>query len=213
MPLRAVLYDWDGTLVDSAEASFRCYESMFGAHGIPFDRAAFARTYSPDWHKTYRALGLPRERWEAADAHFVEAYCAQAVPLVAGARELLDAAAALGLAQGVVTSGSRPRVEREIQALGVSRHVAVLVCGDDISRRKPDPEALLMALDALRVAPRDAAYVGDSPEDVGMARNAGVRSIGVPGGFPNREALFASKPDAMVESPAGAADVLRRWAG
>ena len=68
--LQAVLFDWDGTLVNTAEASYRCYEKLFGSYAIPFDRAAFQRTYSPNWHLTYTALGLPRERWTEAEFHY-----------------------------------------------------------------------------------------------------------------------------------------------
>ena len=54
--LRAVLFDWDGTLSDSAEASFRCYARLFPEYGIPFARHDFQRTYSPDWYRTYTQL-------------------------------------------------------------------------------------------------------------------------------------------------------------
>ena len=54
--LRAVLFDWDGTLVDSAETSFRAYVSLFRELGIAFDREEYRRTYSPNWHRTYEAL-------------------------------------------------------------------------------------------------------------------------------------------------------------
>ncbi|MFI5184118.1 MAG: HAD hydrolase-like protein, partial [Vicinamibacteria bacterium] len=65
---RAILFDWDGTLVDSAEKSYRCYVQVFSAYGIEYDRDAFERTYSPDWYRTYEAVGVPRERWPEADA-------------------------------------------------------------------------------------------------------------------------------------------------
>jgi phosphoglycolate phosphatase len=58
------------------------------------------------------------------------------------------------------------------------------------------------------VAPGEAAYVGDSPEDVKMAQAAGVRAVGVPGGFPNREALAAARPDLLAPSLEGALDLL-----
>jgi beta-phosphoglucomutase-like phosphatase (HAD superfamily) len=70
--LRAVLFDWDGTLVNTAEASYRCYEKLFGSYGIAFDRDAFRRTYSPNWHLTYSALGLAEERWAEADARWLQ---------------------------------------------------------------------------------------------------------------------------------------------
>ena len=65
--LRAVLFDWDGTLLDSAEASYHCYVRLFSDFGIPFGRAEYQRTYSPDWYHTFRCVGLPEEQWADAD--------------------------------------------------------------------------------------------------------------------------------------------------
>lgn len=195
---RAVLFDWDGTLVDSAEASYRCYLRVFQALGIPFDRERFAATYSPNWHHTYLALGLARERWGEADALWREAYATQASSLVAGAFEALQRLHAGGLLQAVVTSGERDRVSRELRSLGVASFFAVTVFGEDAHRRKPDPEALLLGLERLGIAAERAAYVGDSPQDMEMARAAGVYAVGIPGGFPNRAALAASAPDLLA---------------
>jgi phosphoglycolate phosphatase-like HAD superfamily hydrolase len=72
----------------------------------------------------------------------------------------------------------------------------------------PHPEALLLALERLGVPPGRGVYVGDSPEDVEMARNAGTWSIGVPGGFPNAAALERSRPDLFVAGLADAVDAL-----
>jgi phosphoglycolate phosphatase len=80
------------------------------------------------------------------------------------------------------------------------------VCAEDTVQRKPHPEALLLALERMRVAAGEAVYIGDSPEDVQMAQAAGVRAVGIPGGFPNREALAAARPDLLEATLAGALD-------
>lgn len=196
--LAAVLWDWDGTLVDSAEASYRCYVRLFDSYGIGFDRVLFSRTYSPNWHRTYEAVGLAPDRWPEADQRWLDHYCAEESRLVPGAREALARLDEAGVAQGIVTSGDRTRVSRELAGLGVDRFFETVVFGGDTENRKPHPEALLLALERMVVAPDRAAYVGDSPEDVEMARAAGVRAVGVPGGFPNREALAASRPDLLA---------------
>ena len=211
--VEAILYDWDGTLVDSAEASFRCYEDLFASYGIRFDRDAYAATYSPNWHLTYVAVGLPEDRWAEADARWVERYRRETIPLLGGARDVIERVATAGLAQGLVTSGDRGRVERELAAHGIAAHFRAIVCGSDRVAKKPDPEALLIALDRLGVPPARAAYVGDSPEDVEMARRAGVWSVGIPGGFPNRPALERSRPDLMAERLADAVETLIRGTG
>ena len=88
-----------------------------------------------------------------------------------------------------------------------------MVCGGETERRKPDPEPLLVALGRLAVSPAEAAYVGDSPEDVAMARSAGAFAVGIPGGFPNREALVASLPDVLPASLDAALECLLNGGG
>jgi pyrophosphatase PpaX len=188
--LQAVLFDWDGTLVNTAEASYRCYEKLFGSYGIAFDRDAFRRTYSPNWHLTYSALGLAKDRWAEADQRWLSHYCEEEIVLIEGAREALLRVRAAGL-----------RAD-----LGMAELFEVLVCAEDTVRRKPDPEPLLLALQRMRLAPAEAVYVGDSPEDIQMAQTAGVRTVGIPGGFPNREALAAARPDVLEETLATALD-------
>jgi len=198
--LQAVLFDWDGTLVNTAEASYRCYVKLFGSYAIPFDRDTFQRTYSPNWHLTYDAVGLPLERWAEADQRWLEHYCQEEVTLLEGARDALLRVRGAGLAAGLVTSGDRVRVARELELLGLAPLFRTVVCGEDAANRKPHPEPLLLALDRLAVRPGEAAYVGDSPEDVRMAQAAGVLAVGIPGAFPNREALAAARPEVLAGS-------------
>jgi pyrophosphatase PpaX len=206
--LRAVLFDWDGTLVDSAEKTFACYVRVFAAYGIGFDHAAFERTYSPDWYRTYEEVGLPRERWPEADARWLSCYATAPSLLLPGARETLERLADAGLVQGLVSSGDGSRVRREIEEFGIARFFGVVVCGGETARRKPDPEPLLRALGRLGLAAGVTAYVGDSPEDVAMAKAAGVVSVGIPGRFPNRQALAAAAPDVLAFDLGTAADAL-----
>jgi HAD superfamily hydrolase (TIGR01549 family) len=206
--LRAVLFDWDGTLVDSAEASYRSYERLFGEYGITFDRARFESTYSPNWHLTYEALGLPRASWEEADTRWLRHYAGEQTHLLPGARALLERLGGAGLALAVVTSGDRVRVSAEMERLEVAALFASVTCAGDTARRKPDPEPLRLGLTRLGVPADASAYVGDSPEDVQMARAAGVYAVGVPGGFPNRAALAAAGPDVLAADLAAAGDAL-----
>jgi len=199
-PLRAVLFDWDGTIVDSAEASFRCYVRLFESYRIPFDRDRFQQTYSPEWYRTYAALGLPKECWDEADARWLDFYAAEENVMLGGAREALEALRRAGLTLGIVTSGSGPRVAREMEGLGLRGLFGAVISADDVEKRKPDPEPIVRALERLGMPAAEAAYVGDSPEDVEMARAAGVYVIGVPGPFPNREQLKAAAPDLVCDA-------------
>jgi HAD superfamily hydrolase (TIGR01549 family) len=192
----AVFFDWDGTLVDSAEASYRAYSRLFQSYGIAFDRTVFQATYAPDWYHTYRQLGLPRASWKEADARWVEYYSEQQSALLPGARPLLDGLVAAGLRLGLVTSGDRRRVTSELARFGIERHFSTMVCAAETQRSKPAPDPLRLALECLGAPEQDAVYLGDSPEDVFMARAAGVFAIGIPGGFPNHDSLRQAQPDA-----------------
>jgi phosphoglycolate phosphatase len=198
--VRAVLFDWDGTLVDSADKSYRCYRRVFARFGIDYDHALFEKTYAPDWYRTYEDLGLAQEHWAEADAQWLACYAGEPSRLLPGVREALEAIEARGLVQGVVSSGDPARVRGEIEAFGLARFFATVVCGGETAARKPEPEPLLVALGRLSIGPAHAVYVGDSPEDVLMARSAGSWAIGIPGGFPNREALAAAAPHLLAHS-------------
>jgi HAD superfamily hydrolase (TIGR01509 family) len=202
--VRAVLFDWDGTLVDSAEATFRCYRQLFATYGIDFDRGRFEETYAPDWRHTYRCVGLPEPLWPEADARWLALYSEIKAPPVPGAADALAHLSAQGLRLGVVTSGERARVEGEIAALGFDRYLPALVCAGEARAPKPAPDPLRLALERLGLSPDAAVFVGDSPEDVEMSRAAGVYAIGVPGGFPNTRGLAAAGPDQLMPSLAEA---------
>jgi HAD superfamily hydrolase (TIGR01509 family) len=197
---RAVLFDWDGTLADTAEATYRCYVRTFEAFDIAFDREIFARTYSPNWYDTFRTLGLPEHHWPEADERWLRHFAEETVALMHGAMEVLQRLAKRGIDIGVVTSGSRDRVTREMEHHGISPLLRACVFGTDVIQKKPHPEALVQCLGHLGIEAADAAYVGDSPEDVAMARAANVFAVAVPGGYPNRDALLAAQPDAFVGS-------------
>ena len=203
---QAVLFDWDGTLIDSAGATFRCYQRLFDSYGIAFDRRRFEETYAPDWYQTYRLLGLPERVWAEADARWLALYAREGTPPVTGARHALERIAAAGLTQGLVTSGDRRRVEAELKTLGFDRYLKPLICAGESPRPKPAPDPLLAALARIDVPPAEAVFVGDSPEDVRMAQAAGVCVIGIPGAFPNRRGLEEARPDHLAESLTDAVD-------
>ena len=203
-----MLFDWDGTLVNSAEASFRAYVGLFRSLGLAFDRDDYERTYSPNWHRTYEAMGLAREGWEGADAVWLAHYGRERNELLPGVGEALARLRSGGLALGLVSSGERARVARELVELGVDRFFGAVVCGGDTTHRKPHPEPLLAALERMGVRPGEAVYVGDSPEDMEMASGASVFAVGIPGSFPNRKALLASRPDFLAQDLVAAVDRL-----
>jgi HAD superfamily hydrolase (TIGR01509 family) len=198
--LRGVLFDWDGTLLNSHKADTAAYLAMFRAMGIPWGLAELEQHYSPNWYRVYHAAKLPKNRWDAADQVWRENYSEQKPKLIAGARRVL--ARLRGRHQlGLVTSGDRDRVHRQLREFELWDTFAARVCAGDTAERKPHPAPLRLALRRMRLAPTDTVYVGDAPEDLQMARSVGVRAaIAVLGPFPTEKRLRAAKPDVLLES-------------
>jgi HAD superfamily hydrolase (TIGR01549 family) len=207
-PVEGVLFDWDGTLIDSYHADASAYMAMFKEMGISWGLEQLEKNYSPNWYHVYRAAGLPRKRWEDADRSWRSHYAKHKPKLISGVRRVLarlDGAHHLGL----VTSGDRDRVHRQLREFRLISLFATHVCSGDTLRKKPHPEPLRLALRQLRLAPSACVYVGDAPQDVEMARRAGVRAIGVLGPFPTEKRLRAARPEYLLESLDELPDVLK----
>lgn len=197
--LEYVLFDWDGTLLNSFEADANAYMYMFSALGMSWSMEELLKHYSPNWHRVYRGAGLPRAKWEEADRLWRRFYQKQVPKLQPGALRvlrLLQPRFKLAL----VSSGSRSRVRKQLRQHNVSSIFLAKVCSEDAPRRKPHPAPLRMALEALRALPKASVYIGDAPEDIEMAHRAGVRAVGVLGGSPVPERLRAASPDAMIKT-------------
>jgi HAD superfamily hydrolase (TIGR01549 family) len=179
----AVIFDWDGTLVDTLPAITMANAEVLATYGVAYDDAAYRAAYSPDWRSMYRRLGVPGSEIEAAGGRWLGAYRAlmggaQAFPGVHDALLQLQEA---GFTMGLVTAGDRAVVEHQLEATGLGVHLPVRVCGDDMAFVKPHPAPLLQALDelGLRDRPERVIYVGDAPDDMRMARAVGARGIGI----------------------------------
>jgi phosphoglycolate phosphatase len=198
-PLRAVLFDWDGTLLDSFQADANAYVQMFRALGVSWNSTKLTQHYSPDWHNVYRAVQLPHERWAEADRLWRVFYRSERPQLQAGARDVVQALAER-FRLGLVSSGSSLRVRSQIRAFGLQPLFAVSVFGDQVPHRKPHPLQLQLAIRQLGFEPSACIYVGDAPEDVQMARRAGVAVVGVLEHSPVPERLRASRPNALIKT-------------
>jgi HAD superfamily hydrolase (TIGR01509 family) len=195
----AVLFDWDGTLLNSYEADSAAYLAMFQEMGVAWGLEDLARHYSPNWYDVYRAAGLHESRWSAADLSWRAQYANYKPKLITGAQTLL-AALNRKYDLGLVTSGDRDRVLRQLREFRLLRLFSARVCGGDTVNKKPHPEPLQTALRAMGREPQNCVYVGDTREDVQMARSAGVQTIGVMGPFPTARRLRLSRPDLLLSS-------------
>lgn len=205
MRFPVVLFDFDGTVVDSGAiilASMKhAAETVLGY--LPSDHELMATVGGPGLEEQMRALSPER-----AD-ELVQVYRAHNEPLhdrleaCAGMDGVLVALRDEGRTLGLVTAKRRATVELAFARVEVGHLFDVVVGGDETERLKPDPQPLLVAAERLDAEAEDCAYVGDSPFDVRAAKAAGMHAIAVTwGGIHTAERLAAEEPDAIVDSPA-----------
>jgi HAD superfamily hydrolase (TIGR01549 family) len=196
--LRAVIFDLDGTLLDSFAGHLAAYKVTFNHFGLPASLDDLLRVYSPNWLQVYRAMGLPEQHWQEADAIWLAEAARHTPELFPGTVELLEALRPC-FALGLVTSGSSERVRRDLERTGLDRRFQVIITGGDVCQPKPDPEGLLSALRLLGITPDQAVFVGDAAADAHMAQAAGVSFIGMltqfsgdlpPGEYPRMHSLL-----------------------
>jgi HAD superfamily hydrolase (TIGR01509 family) len=180
--MQAILFDWDGTLVDSLGAFHAANASVMEAFGLPFDEVVYRRHYVPDWRLMYLRLGIPGDRLDEANELWHAAF-GTAADVVAfdGVAAALEALRAAGARLGIVTAGDRRIVGPQLDRTRLADLLPIRVFGDDLDVHKPDPAPLRMALSMLGLEdrPDQVAYVGDAPTDMLMARAVGVHAVGI----------------------------------
>jgi pyrophosphatase PpaX len=203
MRFRTVLFDLDGTVVDSGAiilASMR--------HAT---REVLGRDYSDkELLQAVGGPGLEAQMHALAPEHverLVDVYRAHNEPLhddleaCVGMEDALVRLHEEGRRLGVVTAKRRSTVELAFDRVPLGHLFETIVGGDETERHKPDPEPLLLAAERLEADPAETAYVGDSPFDVRAAKAAGMFAVAVTWGrIHNRERLEAEEPDAVVET-------------
>lgn len=199
-PLRAVVFDLDGVLIDSIavmrEAFQRAYAEVVGTADAPFEEYLHhLGRHMPD---TLRIMGLPAAMYElfVRESHDL----AHLIPPCQGAAWLLDELAAGGAQLAVATGKSRARAEHNLEAVGLRRRLAVVTGSDEVERGKPAPDIVELTLERLGVRAAEAIAVGDSPLDLEAGRAAGTRVAAALWGQGDHAALLACQPDVVAAS-------------
>jgi len=213
--LQALLFDLDGTLVDSVAAYHVVAQRAAEPHGITVTRAQVSRALALNSNFWDEAVPADDPRREALKRGMAEqamrdwpAVLAAEASMFQGVRQSLLQLRAQGVRLAVV-SGARREVLPLLQAAGVMELFEQVLLSEDVSRRKPDPEGILRCLSLMGVAPDQAGYVGDTPIDVQASRRAGVRSVAVLGGAADSALLSTAQPDWLLASHAAIANVVR----
>ncbi|MGO1748910.1 MAG: HAD family hydrolase [Marinobacter sp.] len=185
-----VLFDLDGTLIDTAPDFIRCLNQLRQQHGLPALPAEdIRRSVSNGARAMVRVgFGLEPEHPDYLAKHtaFLDLYeegVAVETCLFEGMNPLLQSLEQRGIPWGIVTNKPVRFAAPLVQALGLAERCASLVCPDHVTDRKPHPEALFLACKQIGADPALAVYVGDHERDIEAGRNANMKTIAVRYGY------------------------------
>lgn len=183
--MKAVLFDLDGTLIDTAADFIRIIQQMCREGGRPLVAPELIRTQVSEGARAMVKLVYPELQLEDPvflqhRQRFLDMYGADIAvdtDLFDGMYPLLEQLEAQDIPWGIVTNKPRWLSEALLKALNLTERCAVLVCPEDVTRTKPDPEPMYLAAKQLNLAAEDCIYVGDHPRDIDAGRHAQMPTI------------------------------------
>jgi beta-phosphoglucomutase len=183
---RAVLWDLDGTLVDSEEYHWRAWRDTMQAEGIPITREQFLATFGwrndeilPHWLGADAAPDRMRRIAAAKEEQYRRLVRECGLTALPGVNEWIGRLERGGWQQAVASSAPRQNVDVVLQALGLAKSFQAIVTAEDVTAGKPDPQVFLRAAAWLDCPARACVVVEDAVMGVEAARRAGMHSIGV----------------------------------
>lgn len=183
--MKAVLFDLDGTLIDTAADFIRIIQNMCREEGRAVVDAALIRTQVSEGARAMVKLVYPELHVEdpiflAHRQRFLDIYGADIAvdtDLFDGMYPLLEQLEAKQIPWGIVTNKPRWLSEALLEALNLTERCSVLVCPEDVSQTKPNPEPMYLAANHIQVAAENCIYVGDHPRDIDAGRAAKMYTI------------------------------------
>ena len=202
--IRAVVFDFDGLILDTEEPVYRSWLEVYQAHGqdLPFERwvqivGSTTIGFHPQHHLEER-LGrpLPKEVLDRRIGRRTEMILAK--QLLPGVVQHIEAAKASGMKVGVASSSTREWVRGHLARLDILDRFDCMRCRDDVANVKPEPDLYLAVLECLGVPPSEAIAIEDSPNGVLAAKRAGMRCVAIPNSITAR--LDLGQADVLLGS-------------
>jgi HAD superfamily hydrolase (TIGR01509 family) len=202
--IRAIVFDFDGLILDTEEPIYRSWLEVYEAHGetLPFERwVQIVGSTTTEFHpqrNLEERLGRPLSQAvvEGRIGRRTELILAQQV--LPGILQYIDDATVLGLKLGVASSSTRDWVSGHLERLGILGRFDCVRCRDDVNSAKPAPDLYIAVLDCLGVSPSEAFAIEDSPNGVIAAKQAGMLCVAIPNSITAR--LDLSQADVVLRS-------------
>lgn len=219
--MKAVLFDLDGTLIDTAADFIRIIQDMCRDKQCDVVAADLIRTQVSEGARAMVKLVYPELDVEdpvflAHRQRFLDVYgndIAVETDLFEGMYPLLETLESQNIPWGIVTNKPRWLSEALLKALNLTERCAVLVCPEDVSKTKPDPEPMYLAAKRIQIQPEDCIYVGDHPRDIDAGRHAQMYTILAAYGYlplQHKDDLTAWQADCIVNTVAELQQVIHQ---
>lgn len=213
---RAVLFDLDGTLVDSYAALAEAVNFARREHGLGELQETRIRSFVGDGlekllQRAFEGHELPHTVKTAFEQRYDEICCAES-KVLEDVEATLEALSRLGVTMGVCTNKPTGFSKKILDFLGLSRHFRAIVGPDLAGARKPEAAHVVRTLEEMSCAARHALFVGDMPIDVLAARNSGIDVAVVATGSSSVEQLRDAKPDHFLDRFSDLVNLVRRKA-
>jgi haloacid dehalogenase superfamily, subfamily IA, variant 3 with third motif having DD or ED len=216
--IRAIVFDFDGLILDTEEPVYRSWLEVYEAHGeeLPFERwvqivGSTTVGFHPQHHLEERlGRSLPKEVLDRRNGRRTELILAQ--KLLPGVVQHIESAKAMGLKLGVASSSTADWVRGHLARLGILDRFDCMRCRDDVANAKPEPDLYLAVLECLGALASEAIAIEDSPNGVMAAKRAGMRCVAIPNSITAR--LDLGQADLLLGSLAEVtlAELLRKLA-
>jgi len=202
--IKAVLFDLDGTLVDSSEAIIKAVEKALELKGLTCNRAKVARMIGLPLENIFGVLApnlSEQEIWQLVHEYrkYYMAHHLENTTIHPSAQMVLRKLKAKGFKLGIITTKYREPVMDVLSHFGIAELFDVVVTGYEVIKHKPAPDIVLEAAKRLRVDPKQCVVVGDSPLDVQAGKQAGAFTIAVLSTTYTRKQLESTKPTIVIE--------------
>lgn len=219
IPPLAVVFDLDGTLLDSRGDIVAAMNHALTRSGRAPLPAQFIVRFIGDGARALvmGAAQLPEESEEVDTllGYFIDYYLEHPIDFtrwMEGAQEALDALGEMqDMALGICTNKPRATTDAILRALDIRSRFRATFAGGDLAEKKPSPAPLLHVARLMDLPPACIVMVGDGPQDVESARRAGMRSVVVEGGYCSLDRVIAAGPDVLLRSLTELPEIIQRW--
>lgn len=197
--IKAIIFDMDGTLINSEKAVLGAFKNVLESHGALFDEKVIRTHVGRELKDIYKslvpnadskALAILHRDWQIERKHLLQGF--------EGLHDFLQLLESKGLKLGAYTGASRLRTEVMLDTAGIRDFFEVIVCGDEVANPKPHEEGVVVVSERMGIQVDEVVMVGDSKHDILSGKNAGVVTIGVTHGFGTQEALEGAGADYVV---------------